>query len=99
MHAQPFGVHCRSDVQRVTYGLGHTLQAGHGANGAKDVGRITALAATGFQQIMRLNNRQDGLEDAALGAVGQQPSAECRQDCMVKADVGTFQTWTSQPAA
>ena len=75
----------------MTYGLGHTLQTGHGANGAKDVGRITALAATGFQQIMRLSNSQDGIEDTALGAVKHQAATELAQDRVMNAEVGEFQ--------
>jgi hypothetical protein len=56
------------------------------------VGRVTALAAAGFQQPLRLGNGEDGIEEATLGAVGQQPSAEFTQDRMVKAEVGKLQT-------
>ena len=83
MGAQPRWVGGRSYMQGVAESLGNDFQAGHGANSATNVGGVTALPASGFAQPARVGQHVHSIEDAALGAVKQQATAERTQDGVI----------------
>jgi hypothetical protein len=85
------------DIQGMAQGLSHQFESVEGADGGQHMGGIGPLAPTRFEPPTRLALLQEDFQQASLGASSDQPSAERREDGVIKPWITEWQAQENLP--